>query len=350
MTVYMWNRCFVVVLVLLLGVALAVTGCSRPAPGEENKLPQEEETVNEPELEEETGFIAPLTGERLEAEILVQRRPLAVMIDNDPTFGAQSGLDKAAWVYEMPVEGGITRFLAIFQHRDAPVLGPVRSTRHYFLDRVLEFEAALGHVGYSPQAKEDIPRLGIISLNEFTLPHLYWRVKDKKMPHNLYTDTQRLFAEIDRRGLNKYTPKWDIRFLTAEDEVPGDPVTRIRIHYPLGVVEYRYSPSDGTYRRLFRGKPHKDAETGEQLLVTNIIIQYVPRPRVLDSEGRLDLQTVGSGKAKIFQLGKGYEATWEKKSRQDWTRFANLAGNSILLAPGNTWVQVVPEGTRVEIE
>lgn len=338
---------FFILLVLLLVLGLAVTGCGRPDSGEEPGLVEEEEPLDEMEPED---FLSPLTGERVMEEALIQRRPVAVMIDNDPTFGSQSGLDKAAWVFEIPVEGGITRFLAVYQHRDAPVVGPVRSTRDYFLDRALEFAAALSHIGYSPQAKRDIPQLGVISLNEFTVSHLYWRVKDKKPPHNLYTDTNNLFGEIEKRGLNKYTPPWDIDFLAEEDEIPGKPVSKIRIHYPLGVVEYRYSPSAGAYARSFRGQPHRDAETGEQLLATNVIIQYVPRPRVLDSEGRLELKTVGSGKAMVFRLGKGSEATWSKKDRKGWTSFSDLDGRDILLAAGNTWVQVVPEGTRVEIE
>jgi len=339
---------FLLVLIFLL--SLGLTGCRKG--GEEAENPPAEEEPLEEQEPEPTGFLAPLTGELVEEEELTKRRPVAVMIDNDPTFGAHSGLDKAAWVFEMPVEGGITRFLAVYQHRDAPVLGPVRSTRPYFLDRAMEFQAAVSHAGYSPQAKEDISRLGIISLNEFALSHLYWRTQDKKMPHNLYTNTEGLFAELKERGLDKITPTWEISFFPAADPeaVPGEPATKIRIHYHTGVVEYRYSPLHGAYKRYFRGQPHEDAETGEQLLVTNLILQHMERPRVLDSEGRLELKTVGTGSARVFQLGKNYEAVWEKKGREGWTRFAEPGGSIIKLVPGNTWVQVVPEGTRLEIE
>jgi len=339
---------FLLVLIFLL--SLGLTGCRKG--GEEAENPPAEEEPLEEQEPEPTGFLAPLTGELVEEEELTKRRPVAVMIDNDPTFGAHSGLDKAAWVFEMPVEGGITRFLAVYQHRDAPVLGPVRSTRPYFLDRAMEFQAAVSHAGYSPQAKEDISRLGIISLNEFALSHLYWRTQDKKMPHNLYTNTEGLFAELKERGLDKITPTWEISFFPEADPeaVPGEPATIIRIHYHTGVVEYRYSPLHGAYKRYFRGQPHEDAETGEQLLVTNLILQHMERPRVLDSEGRLELKTVGTGSARVFQLGKNYEAVWEKKGREGWTRFAEPGGSIIKLVPGNTWVQVVPEGTRLEIE
>ena len=109
---------FLLVLILLL--SLGLTGCRKG--GEEAENPPAEEEPLEEQEPEPTGFLAPLTGELVEEEELTKRRPVAVMIDNDPTFGAHSGLDKAAWVFEMPVEGGITRFLALFQHRDAPVL------------------------------------------------------------------------------------------------------------------------------------------------------------------------------------------------------------------------------------
>jgi hypothetical protein len=337
-------------LALVLVFFLVMTGCSSNKPEQKEQEPPEEQLNNEQEVETEIGLIAPLTGEPVEEEALITRRPLAVIIDNDPTFGAQSGLDKAAWVYEIAAEGGITRFLAVYQHQDAPVLGPVRSARDYFLDRALEFEAALAHIGYSPQAKKDIPQLGIISLNEFALPKLYWRTEDKKMPHNLYTDTQGLFAEVEKRGLNKFTPKWEINHFKAEEDIPGVPVSRIRIHYPLGVVEYRYQAASGAFARSFRGQPHREGETGQQIQVNNVIIQQVERPRVLDSEGRLELKMVGKGEAKVFRAGKGVDATWEKKSRDAWTNYYGPDGDIVSFIKGNTWVQVVPEGTRIEIE
>ncbi len=346
------KRCTILLLILSLITILGTAGCRRGGPDGDNSQQSEEGELDDELQGEKTGYYAPLTGEWMEEEAPTKRRPVAVVIDNDPTFGSQSGLDKAAWIYEVPVEGGITRFLALYHHYDALVLGPVRSLRPYFLDRALEFGAAISHIGYSPQAKKDITELGAISLNEFTFPNLYWRTVDKKMPHNLYTNTENLFGELEERGLDKINPGWEIDFIQEEDldGVPGDYADKVRIHYHLGVVEYRYSTVEGVYKRFFRDRPHVDGETGEQLFAANVIIQHTERPRVLDSEGRLEFKTIGSGQGRVLQKGRDYEAMWEKKSREGWTRFSHPDGSLITLLPGNTWVQVVPEGTRVEVE
>ena len=132
------RKCIVFLLLFALFTVLFAVGCRGGIPKEEDLQQSEEGETDEEPLGEQTGYRAPLTGEWVEEEAFTQRRPLAIIIDNDPTFGTQSGLDKAAWVFEIPVEGGITRFLAIYQHLDAPILGPVRSVRPYFLDRALE--------------------------------------------------------------------------------------------------------------------------------------------------------------------------------------------------------------------
>lgn len=332
--------------VLLVVVALVAVGCGPATAEPDPELnPEGDETL------EETGFLAPLTGERVEDEALATRRPVAVILGNDnPAKSPQTGLDQAAWVIELPVEGGLTRLMAVFQHRDAPILGPVRSARPVFLDRSLEFGGVLGHVGYSPLAKQEIPKLGVTSLNEFGFSGLYWRVKEKRAPHNLYTDTSRLFGEIKSQGKDEHEPKWELVFLKPEEQPHGSPAENIRIHYPLGVVEYRYNGEKGAYERYYKGQAHVDEESGQQLLATNIIIQEVKRPRVVDSEGRLDVQTIGTGLAEVFQLGQGLEASWRKQARDSWTAFVGADGKPVPLAVGNTWVQMVAEGTKIEIE
>ncbi len=94
-------------------------------------------------------------------------------------------------MFEILTEGGITRLMPVFLHQDAPLLGSVRSARHYFLDKALEFNAAYSHCGYSPQAKQDISSLKVISLNEFYLPRCTG-ASGRKEPHNVYTSTERL--------------------------------------------------------------------------------------------------------------------------------------------------------------
>ena len=210
-------------------------------------------------------------------------------------------------------EGGITRLMPVFLHQDAPLLGSVRSARHYFLDKALEFNAAYSHCGYSPQAKQDISSLKVISLNEFYLPQVYWRVRTKKEPHNVYTSTERLFAELERRGL--LTAPSPVQFSFYDDNCqplgPGAKKAALRFS-PNYVVEYRWDEAAGGYARFVNGKPQQDEHSGQQLVAKNVLVQFVDGTKVLDAEGRLDMKLVGQGGGRMFQQGVTYELNWSK--------------------------------------
>ena len=117
-------------------------------------------------------------------------RPIAVMIDNHKGAWSQANLEKAYLVYEIIVEGGETRLMAVFKGQDLDKIGPVRSSRHYFLDYALENDAIYVHHGWSPQAQSDISRLGVDNINGIQESSSnFWRVKNKSAPHNLFTST-----------------------------------------------------------------------------------------------------------------------------------------------------------------
>lgn len=334
-----------------------VAGCRRPPVPTQGAASQAGETAVAPAPGEATSVpqaYCPLDGLPVEDPERAARRPVAVMIDNLPGIGPQSGLDKACWVFEILTEGGITRLMPVYLHQDASVVGPVRSARHYFLDKALEFGAAYSHCGWSPQAQRDIQRLKVISLNEFYLPQVYWRVRSKKEPHNVYTSTDRLFQELDRRGLlTNYSRSWQLEFYDDPSAVSGPSAKKITLKYPGGyTVEYRWDAGliDGGYRRFVNGRPHEDAETGQQLVAKNILIQFVDGTRVLDGEGRLDMQLVGQGTGRVFQQGVTYEANWSKGSRTDFTYWTTEDGQTVKLARGQTWVEVMPRGSEVSWE
>lgn len=340
--------------ILLPALLFVATACQRPPAKEPEPAAGEPAQASEtpPSPQAETVY-CPLDGLPVTDAAAASRRPVAVMIDNLPGIGPQSGLDKACWVFEMLAEGGITRLMPVYLHQDAPVVGPVRSARHYFLDKALEFGAAYSHCGWSPQAQRDIQRLKVISLNEFYLPQVYWRVRSKKEPHNVYTSTDRLFSELDRRGLLSFTPKWELAFHDDPSGVSGAHAERITLRYPGGyTVEYRWDAGrvDGGYLRFVRGEQHKDQETGAPLVAKNVLVQFVDDVRVLDKEGRLDIKLTGQGSGRVFQLGVTYEANWSKGSRQDFTYWTDKNGRAVMLARGQTWVEVMPRGAEVTWE
>ena len=128
-------------------------------------------------------------------------RSIAVMIDNHSGAWPQANLNKAYLVYEIIVEGGETRLMAVFKGQDLEKIGPIRSSRHYFLDYALENDAIYVHHGWSPQAQSDIETLGVNNINGIQeSSNDFWRVKDKKSPHNMFTSTTSILKIAERKG------------------------------------------------------------------------------------------------------------------------------------------------------
>ena len=135
-------------------------------------------------------------------------RPIAVMIDNHSGAWPQANLNKAYMVYEIIVEGGETRLMALFKGQDLDKIGPIRSSRHYFLDYALENDAIYVHHGSSPQAQSDISTLGVNNINGIQESSKdFWRVKDKSAPHNLFTTTESILKIAERKGYTTESTK-----------------------------------------------------------------------------------------------------------------------------------------------
>lgn len=135
-------------------------------------------------------------------------RPIAVMIDNHSGAWPQANLNKAYMVYEIIVEGGETRLMALFKGQDLDKIGPIRSSRHYFLDYALENDAIYVHHGWSPQAQSDISTLGVNNINGIQESSKdFWRVKDKSAPHNLFTTTESILKIAERKGYTTESTK-----------------------------------------------------------------------------------------------------------------------------------------------
>lgn len=335
-----WGVVFVIILSLC-------AGCRRQLPSTaEPDKEDNEQVLAEGKAKEQ--FFCPLDGAVVTDPELIERRPLAVMVGNIPGLAETSGIDKACLVFEMLTEGGITRLMPIFLHQDAPVLGSVRSARHYFLDKALEFNAAYAHCGYSPQAKQDISSLKVISLNEFYLPQVYWRVRTKKEPHNVYTSTDRLFTELKRRGLLNAPSPVQFDFFDGTSQPLGAGAKKVVLRFSATyVVEYKWDETAGGYARFVNDKPQRDEESGKQLVAKNILVQFVDGTRVLDDEGRLDMKLVGQGSGRMFQQSVTYELSWSKRSRTEPTNWTDKNGESIRLVRGQSWIEVLPRGVEV---
>jgi hypothetical protein len=271
----------------------------------------------------------------------------AVMIENMIEARPLAGLAKASLVYEAISEAGITRFLAIYPATvDVEKIGPVRSARLYYLDWAEEYGALYAHCGGSPEALRAISNYNIFNLDEFSNAKYFWRAKNRGAPHNLYTSTELLKKALeDKDWIVKpdFTP-WQFK---SEEPKSGD-VQQIKIDFssPAYQVTWKYDQEKNDYLRWQAGEIQKD-EDGTQIWAKNIVVQFV-KMWVVDEVGRKKMETIGSGRALIFQDGKSIEGEWRKKEKGARTKFYDQNGNEIKFNPGVTWIEVVPIGTNVE--
>ena len=274
--------------------------------------------------------------------------PLAVMVENFVDARPQSGLDRADIVYEALVEGGISRFLAVYVDGQADAIGPVRSARHYYVYLAAELNASYVHIGASPEGYAALNATGITNLDETYGDPGFWRDGARSAPHNAYTSTDLLRSSLKK--VRRVTPgsAAGFHFRTDPQPVQGRDAKGLSIQYaPDYRVEYRYSPEDRLYRRFMDGLPHKDADTGEQVAPRNLVVQIV-EAWVIDSDGRLDMAQVGEGKALYFRDGVVTEGSWHKPSYGKVTEWYDADGRPALMNPGKIWVQMVPPGTPIE--
>ena len=275
-------------------------------------------------------------------------RPIALMIDNDSNAARpQIGLEDAYMVYEIVVEGRATRFMALFKDFDLEKVGPVRSSRHYFLDYAQEHDAIYSHAGWSPKAAKDISALGINNINGVAADgKCFWRDNTYDNTwHNLYTSTKKLSARADEKNYRRDT-KSTMPNYKQIDETPtgGTPVSSISIPYAnFYKVGYEYDEDKKVFVRYVNGKTH-DSQTGNAITAKNIIMYTLQNVNLPDKEdkGRQDLKNIGSGTGYYFSDGQAVEINWSKASREAKTEYTLKDGTPLMLNPGNTFIQIIP--------
>ena len=283
-------------------------------------------------------------------------RPIAVMIDNHKGAWPQAGLQKAYAIYEIIVEGGETRLMAVFKGQDVEKIGPVRSSRHYFLDYALENDAIYVHYGWSPKAEKDISSLGVNNINGITENESdFWRIKQKASPHNVLTSTSKI-KEIAKNKNYKLTSTQEsvLNYVKNEVELESEKVAnKVRIPYStLHTTSYEYNPETKTYTRYARGTKQTDFVTGESITTKNIIITFVKNTVLNDGENkdRQNLSNIGKFKGYYITNGKAIEITCEKESRKAQTIYKDLNGNEINVNDGNTFFNICPIDAEVTFE
>lgn len=282
--------------------------------------------------------------------------PVAVMIDNYIDGRPQYGMDGADLVYELLVEGGITRFMAVYQSQEVEWIEPVRSARTPFLYLARELDAVLGHVGAAGTAgpadtQTQFGRWGVLHLDEQFNPGPFWRDRSRYAPHNTVTSTVELRGHAS--GLGWVGPSAAEPWLFKEDfEVAnalGGAIGSFSYAFawsggPPGyafAADWYYDADSNSYLRSQAGHWHVDGSSGRRLSARNVVIQYDSAATV-DGEGHVLYGSLGEGPAYVFLDGQIIEAVWSKRWREDRTRYWDLNGAEIHFNRGNTWIAVLP--------
>lgn len=284
-------------------------------------------------------------------------RPYAVMIDNEGTrVLPQGGLAFAQVIYEIIVEGGETRLMPVFWGTAPELIGPVRSSRHYFLDYSMEHDAIYIHFGYSPMAKDDLKKFKIDNINGVANGgEIFWNLtNDKRNWQDSYTSAKRIkdyCSKVKYRMTNDKQPV----FSYAEGNYIPDGSTDasiVNIRYSSAYTcSFEYDDKTQKYLRFRKQKPHMERNTGEQLTAENIIIQFVPGSTIKgDKYGRQQVDTVGRGDGHLITKGKKVNISWSKQSRTSPTVYKLKDGSMVKLNKGQTWIQIVPLSGKVEIK
>ena len=291
----------------------------------------------------------PLTGMAVGTSGLAHRPALVVKVENAPESRPQSGLDVADVVYEEVVEGGISRFLAVFQSSDADVVGPVRSVRPTDPDLVRPIGGLFAYSGGTEKFIDLLHQAGVHDVGFDVLDRAYYRRKGRPSPHNLYSSTRKLY---DQATPSDKAPPQLFQFLRPNASLPpAGAMAANHLGLTLGNLshlQWDWDVTTGGWKRSEEGTPHL-LDGGAQVQATNVVVQFVS---YRDSPGDFDVNRapvpradlVGSGDAWVLsgpQLVKGH---WTKSAPDAVISYTDASGAPLALTPGHTWIELAPVG------
>jgi hypothetical protein len=287
----------------------------------------------------------PLTGKTLAGDRDAPSRPaFAVKVENTRDAYPLSGLGRADVIYEEPVEGGITRFVAIYQCRDAGRVGPVRSARTTDPKILVQLADAplLAYSGAAVRVTHAVDNAGIVSFTETSANAAFTRDDGRSAPHNLYTSIPKLYRAAEAAGADASPPAELFTF--DEEGVRGKRRTTAVVTFSSAVTaEWHWT--DGVWVRYLDGAPML-LEDGRPIAATNLVIQEVEVgvSDIVDASGSRSptVDLTGTGRAWILRDGRLIAGRWTRNSLDDLTVFETKRGEPIALAPGTTFVELVP--------
>jgi hypothetical protein len=295
----------------------------------------------------------PLTGAKPKSGSVPDRPALAIKVENLPEARPQAGLQFADVIYEEPVEGGITRFIVLYQCHDAKRVGPVRSARFTDLDILPQYgtQTLFGYAGGAPKVEQRVQQSGLVDLG-FQQPkaaHAFVRDPNRSAPHNLYTSTEALYRAGGTGG------GLPAKVLSFSSKVPSTatPASKVNLDFSGSAnVFWTYKKSQDLWVRSYDTGP-ADLEGGRSIVARNVVVQIVKLKNtgIVDAAGNPSPEVIatGTGACWVFRDGRVIRGTWTRPTLADLTTYRDASGNAISLAPGTTWIELLPNGITPSI-
>jgi hypothetical protein len=287
-----------------------------------------------------------VNGLEVENANLLDRRVLAVKIDNHPNARPHSGIDEADMVIEMLVEG-VTRFITIWHESDSDYLGPNRSGRPTDSELLPAFnEPTFTISGAQGWVQNMITGNGVSLIKE--LSEGTFRISGRSAPHNLYVDTFTLRETADERDYPNEPPAgpiWEFGPLPAD----ATPASSVNIQFASNGVVWDWDEAEGLWLRTVQGRESmvRDEEGNETRLGVPVMVAlYVEQ---YSNNGLPSSHTLGSGEAYVFADGKYVQGTWEREEMTEWFTLTDANGNVIAVPPGQVWLSLVPSGSGLTV-
>jgi hypothetical protein len=293
------------------------------------------------------GTLSPINGLPVDDPTLLDRRVLAVKMDNHRNARPQSGVQEADVVFEILVEG-ITRFLTLWHQSDTEYFGPMRSGRptdpHLLTALNQPTFAISGAQGWVQQLirSMDVHLIGEVRPATF-------RISERFAPHNLYANTLLLREEADRLEYPDEPPTgpiWEFGDLPADAE----PATSVEMQFGVNTVNWEWDEATSTWLRSADGvesnwvtQSGEEGRIGVPILVALYTEQY-------SHQGLPSSLTTGSGEAYVFADGKVMHGTWDRPTEKDWFTLTDESGEIIPVPAGKAWISLVPTGNGLTYE
>ena len=327
----------VVLVIAIIGAGAAYAILSKDkAPAPQSSAPASEPVAN----------LNPLTGLEMPDNAMV--RPFVVSTDNDSYKSRpQAGLSQADILYEVPIEGGGSRYEPIYYSQEPGLVGAIRSCRPYIINIAREYKAVLVHNGKSPQAKAIFDTIDRVSAEDDF--EIYHEEDNPNLPGNLYTYGKEVVKRMAKRGFDKEQDLRTFQWLKDDDQVDGKDSDTITINYADGAYNtFKYDEGTKLYTKYVKDSPLIDANNSKEVTCANILVQEVPFKIYDGEEERLEIDMTAGGKATMFTQGKAVKGTWERADLDSPTIFKDKEGNEFRMTPGVTWIQIIDSTVKFE--